>query len=114
MVKQEVKDKTRQRVPAYLVDGSYVLVPEALLSSFVGIDEYGNPIVRMTEKPFTGKLLSISNCCGAFDKGLMDDSGEGYIGCRSCYKEVEGLGSTYLEGDIYIKAEVLLNNSQNN
>lgn len=36
-----------------------------------------------------GLVYPLTPCHGATGKGLMDDdSGEGYIGCRSCYHEV--------------------------
>lgn len=105
--KQSSPKARARRVRGYLQDGSFVLVPKALLPDFVGIDEYGNPIIRMTEAPFVGDLMGITNCCGATGKGLMnDETDEGYVGCRSCYREVSSaLGGTFEESDIYLKAK---------
>jgi hypothetical protein len=94
--------KTR-RVRALLESNEYVLIPKYEVANFVGIDEYGNPIVRCTEAPFEGQLVGITNCCGATAKGC-----DGYTGCRSCYREVSSsLGGTYRESDIYIRAKVV-------
>lgn len=52
----------------------------------------------------TVALLSIlTQCCGASGKGLMnDETGEGYVGCRSCYEEVDSI-----HGDCYDETEFL-------
>lgn len=49
-----------------------------------------------------GMVYALTPCCKASGKGLVDEeSGEGYVGCRSCYREVDwayGLG--FFVGDL--------------
>lgn len=104
-VASAVRNPSQRRLRVYLENGSWVFVPRSFLAGFVGVDEYFNPIIRMTEEPFVGELHPISNCCGAFGKGFDNGVDEGYIGCRVCYQPVNGLGSTYTESQIYIKAQ---------
>jgi hypothetical protein len=104
--KKSPKTSRTRRVRGYLQDGSFVLIPKAVLADFVGIDEYDNPIIRMHEAPFEGELMGITNCCGATGKGLTNEAtDEGDVGCRACYRPVsEALGGTFAESDIYLKA----------
>lgn len=47
----------------------------------------------------------LTPCCEASGKGLMDDdTGEGYVGCRSCYHEVDPLFGTCWVGDEWADA----------
>ena len=93
---------TSRRVRVILENNEYVLVPKYLVKDMVGIDEYGNPIVRETEAPFAGKLIGYTNCCGSSAKGC-----DGYIGCRDCYREVESyLGAPMSESHVYLKVKV--------
>lgn len=90
--------KTR-RVRGYLEDGSFVLIPKEYAEVFVGIDQYYNPIIK-ADFPEVGYMQAISNCCGAYGKGI--DSG---IACRSCFKYCDGLGYDLSESNILIKAK---------
>ena len=92
---------TSRRVRVTLENNEYVLVPKYLVKDMVGVDEYGNPIVRETEAPFAGKLIGYTNCCGSSAKGC-----DGYTGCRNCYREVESyLGAEMRPTDIYLKVK---------
>ena len=94
--------KTMQkRIRVYLENDQYALVPKWVIPHFLGVDEYGNLIYRETEEPFTGKLMGLTNCCGATAKGC-----DGYTGCRNCYREIESyLGAPMQESDIYLRVK---------
>jgi hypothetical protein len=36
-----------------------------------------------------GMVYLLTPCCGATGKGVVDEHGRGYVGCRSCYQEVD-------------------------
>ena len=92
----------QRRVRVVLENNEFVLAPKWAVDNFVGIDEYGNLIVRETEAPFVGELTGLTACCGATAKGC-----DGYTGCRSCYKEVESyLGASIHESQIFLKKKV--------
>jgi hypothetical protein len=92
----------QRRVRVVLENNEFVLAPKWAVENFVGIDEYGNLIVRETEAPFVGELTGLTACCGATAKGCAE-----YIGCRSCYKEVEAyLGAEIHESQIFLKKKV--------
>ena len=92
--------KTR-RVRVILENNQYVLAPKWAIENLVGVDEYGNLIIRETEAPFAGQLTGLTSCCGATAKGC-----DGYTGCRNCYREVESyLGAEMRESDIYLKVK---------
>jgi hypothetical protein len=62
----------------------------------VGVDVRGNRVVanvfRGRDEQLFAMLGVMTPCCGASGKGLMDEpSGQGYIGCRKCYSEVDPL-----------------------
>lgn len=67
----------------------------------VGVDRDGDKVARYTDGDFT-MLYPLTPCCGASGKGMMDDAtGEGFVGCRSCYREVDPkYGSVYTEADV--------------
>jgi hypothetical protein len=96
---------TRQprRVRIVLENDQYILAPKWAVADFVGIDEYGNLIVRETQAPFVGELTGLTSCCGATAKGC-----DGYIGCRNCYREVDSyLGNWIPESRIYLKRKAV-------
>lgn len=75
-----------------LADGTTVTVPGHLAASARGIDADGDLVVAADwTKPGEAEYIyPLTPCCNASGKGLMDDdSGEGYVGCRSCYQEVD-------------------------
>jgi hypothetical protein len=93
----------QRRVRVVLENNEYILVNKWAVSDLLGIDEFGNLIVRETESPFVGNLLGLTACCNATAKGC-----DGYTGCRSCYCEVESyLGAPMRESDIYLKVKAV-------
>lgn len=91
-----------RRVRGELSDGSYVLIPKWAKDKFVGIDEYGNPVIRDIIAGAEEELTAISFCCGAHGKGSAD--AETGVVCRNCYGEVEGLGYPLDESQIMVRA----------
>jgi hypothetical protein len=62
----------------------------------VGVDVRGNQIMAHAFRGRDDRLFAMlgvmTPCCGASGKGLMDEpSGQGFIGCRKCYSEVDPL-----------------------
>lgn len=95
----------QRRVRVILENNEYILAPKWAVKNMLGIDEFGNLIIRETEAPFAGSLLGLTACCGATAKGC-----DGYTGCRSCYKEVPSyLGAEMHQTDIYLKVKVEAN-----
>lgn len=96
------QQKKSRRVRLTLENNQTILAPKWAIPMAVGIDEYGNLIIRDTEAPFAGELIGLTYCCGATAKGC-----DGYIGCRKCYSEVESyLGAPMFEENIYLKIKV--------
>jgi hypothetical protein len=93
--------KTTRRVRLLLENDQTVLVPKWALAMAVGIDQYGNCIIKDTEAPFSGELIGLTYCCSATAKGC-----DGYVGCRNCYNEVESyLGAPMFDEDIYLRTK---------
>jgi hypothetical protein len=93
----------QRRVRVVLENNQYILVSKWAVDNLLGIDEFGNLIVRETEAPFAGTLLGLTACCNATAKGCDE-----YTGCRSCYREVESyLGAPMRESDIYLKVKAV-------
>lgn len=94
-----------RRVRVFLENDQYILAPKWAIKNLVGIDEFGNLIMRETEAPFAGSLLGLTACCGATAKGC-----DGYTGCRNCYREVESyLGAEMRETDVFLKIKTEAN-----
>jgi hypothetical protein len=92
-----------RRVRVFLENNQYILAPKWAIKDLLGIDEFGNLIIRETEAPFAGTLLGLTACCNATAKGCDE-----YTGCRSCYREVESyLGAPMRESDIYLKVKAV-------
>ena len=90
-----------RRVRVSLENDEYILAPKWAIKDLVGIDEYGNLIIRETEAPFAGQLTGLTACCNATAKGC-----DGYTGCRNCYREIESyLGAEMHESDVYLKVK---------
>jgi hypothetical protein len=84
-----------------LENDQYVLVPKWALEMAIGVDQYGNCIIKETEAPFVGQLIGLTHCCGASATGC-----DGYTGCRNCYNEVEDyLGAPMFESDVFLKVK---------
>lgn len=90
-----------RRVRVYLENGEYVLAPRDLVKDMVGITEYGDLVVRF-QYPYDTKgrpYLGLTSCCAMDAKGC-----DGYIGCRGCYREIDGsLGAPLGDSDVYLK-----------
>jgi hypothetical protein len=92
-----------RRVRVSLENNEYILAPKWAIKDLIGIDEYGNLIIRETESPFAGQLTGLTACCNATAKGC-----DGYTGCRNCYREVESyLGAEMRESDVYLKVKAV-------
>jgi hypothetical protein len=96
----------QRRVRVVLENDEYILVKKWAVKDLVGIDEWGNIIIREPEGNIEGNLAgtltALTSCCNATAKGC-----DGYIGCRSCYREIESsLGAPLRESDIYLKVKV--------
>ena len=93
--------KQTRRVRLTLENNQYVLAPKWAIELAVGVDQYGNLIIKETEAPFVGQLIGLTYCCGASAKGC-----DGYTGCRKCYNEVEDyLGAPIFESDVFLKVK---------
>lgn len=60
----------------------------ASVASVIGIDKVGELVAESD-----GFAYTLTPCCGASYKGC-----DGYIGCRSCYGELDGSGMPW--GDV--------------
>ena len=90
-----------RRVRVFLQNDEYILAPIWAIKDLIGIDEFGNLIIRETEEPFAGQLTGLTSCCNVTAKGC-----DGYTGCRNCYREVESyLGAEMHETDVYLRVK---------
>lgn len=73
-------------VSVRLVDGSEVSIPPYAVDGFRGLSEDGYVVIAdsFLSQPGDEYLIGLTPCCFASAKGL-----ESYIGCRSCYREID-------------------------
>ena len=86
--------------PRTLTDGRIVRVPTGVGDRFKGVDADGDVLVIVDLDVADRWLYALTPCCLASGKGLMDeDSDYGYVGCRSCYQEVDPKFGDVLSND---------------
>lgn len=62
---------------------------QSSIDMVIGMDQEGEPVAR---DPHGDMEYLLTLCCGASYKGM-----ESYVGCRACYREVDGGGMPWGE-----------------